>query len=303
MEIICLSCKYCGNTIELDSNYCSHCGRENKFKIYDQAIYSFYKYSPSSEDSKDKALQKEMAYALEKLERENKLNHSLTSLYSLACGYSLYYRWYPGPEKSEKYIQKIFYYFEKILEISSDEDPAKIELAILLIRTGSIGDIERGINYLEEVKSKDKLPFYSELILLKSRRKIGNIPLRNNLNFKYFNPTPAIFTEERKNYRYLVKKFINENDIENTKKALLEFYNLAFLSTLCYPNYDFDLGVTGELYEKATKIVEFYGDLLDYSFEKNGYLDNCKYLSNRDYKIFIKIYGDTKIHTDPLKIK
>lgn len=278
------TCKYCNKQISLESKFCPFCG------------------SPYMDPEKDKILSINMLLMLEKLEREYILNKSIDLSYSIATGYLEYCSLYARGDSRKKYLEKSIYHLEELLKYRQEDDSIKMMLGRLLIEEKLIRDLEKGTKYLEEVKSKGNLPDYLEPSLKKAKRQMGDISLREVLNFRDLDPTPAIFIEERKKYRYLINKFIKEKDLENTKKALYEFYNLAFLATLVFPNYDFNLGITGNYYDNAKKIIEEFGASLNYSFDKNGYLDNCKFLSNRDYKIFTKYFGDTKLHTDPLKI-
>ena len=112
------------------------------------------------------------------------------------------------------------------------------------------------------------------------------------------NPTPAVFAEERKKYRTLIRKYKKENDTDNLKRTLKNFYNLAILVVVCYGSHDCKSGVAGHDYDLAIGRVKKVGKKLNFSFKENGYIKNCNFISNNDWKQFISVFGEVNKKID-----
>jgi uncharacterized protein (DUF433 family) len=104
---------------------------------------------------------------------------------------------------------------------------------------------------------------------------------------------PAVLRKQRKEYREKIRKLKKANDIDNLIAVLNEYYNLAVLVTFNYGSHDVKSGVIGWEADLAKLVSDAYFPLLSYSFETHGYIKNTGYITENDWKDFVKAFGET----------
>jgi len=93
-------------------------------------------------------------------------------------------------------------------------------------------------------------------------------------------------------FRALIRQYKKEDKTELLKTTLTQYYNLAILVTLCYGNHNCNSAVSGNEYNKAIQIINNVCEDINFSFLHNGIIINSEFISNNDWKTFIKIFGE-----------
>jgi len=73
------------------------------------------------------------------------------------------------------------------------------------------------------------------------------------------------------------------------------------LVTLCYGNHNCNSAVAGYEYNEAIKIISKVCEHISFSFLDNGVILNSEFISNNDWKRFIKTFGENKKEFNPQK--
>jgi len=137
------------------------------------------------------------------------------------------------------------------------------------------------------------MPPHLNSILSKAHRQLGNIEQDNSFNLCSFeDPSPAVFREERKRFRALIRKYKKQNETDKLKTTLNNYYNLAVLVTICYGEHDCNSGVIGWQYDEAIKTVREVCDKIDFSFVEHGVLEKSNFISKNDWKTFVTVFGE-----------
>lgn len=258
----------------------------------------------SMEKPSEKIIQKgnEMLSIINDIESKSKDVKNSKLYFSLAVAYRNYCAWYKRGDERKEFLERVVSNLNKALSLNPDHVGAKAELGRILIENKPVRDLETGLKYLQELKDRNLMPFYLESILAKAYRQIGNISLDEDYDLLKISTFPAVFREERKKFRALIKKFKKEKDEKNLKKTLNQFYNLAIYAVLCYHDHDFNTGSLGNSFYKAPKYPEKYANKINFSFEEHGIIKYCRFISRNDWQIFIKVFGDTDKIFDPYSI-
>jgi len=217
--------------------------------------------------------------------------------YQVGVAYRNYCAWFIRGEERKQYLEKAVLYFEKAINTDPEFTQAKADLSILLIEERVVRNLDKGIKYIEELERKKQMPHYLDSYLSKAKRWRGDISVKVNYKLYKLNVTTAVLREERIKYRALLNKYKKDENDENIKETLKQLYNLAVLATLYYPNHDCHCGYSGNNYESASKLHKL-SNKINYSFEENGYIKYCKFLSDNDWKNYKNIFGDTDQITD-----
>lgn len=93
-----------------------------------------------------------------------------------------------------------------------------------------------------------------------------------------------------------------EKNDEKLKIALTQIYKLAFFAVICYQMHDCKAGVAGVDYDQALKLRKQIPSDINVSYQENGYITYCNFLSINDWKSFINVYGNTNKICNPFKI-
>ncbi len=232
---------------------------------------------------------KEMLSIIQDIELKSKKFNDDELFYLLAIAYRNYTAWYLRGSEREKYLKKCLSMLKKV---SKRHEKGRGELGRLLIEEKVIRDLPRGIEILEELTKQNKLPSYLNSTLAKANRQNGNIEVEDNYSLCKFkdDPSPAVFREERKRFRALIRQYKKDKKTEELKKILNNYYSLVILVTLCYGNHDCNSAVSGTDYNDAIDIVQENCNKINDSYEKSGRIKNSEFISNNDWKTFEKIF-------------
>jgi hypothetical protein len=174
---------------------------------------------------------KEMLSIITSIEKDSTQFQNSDLFYSIAIAYHNYCAWFVRGDEREKYLVKCVGNLNKSISLSPNNINAKSELGHLLIEEKVIRDLSKGIQILEDLKNHGNMPSYLDSVLSKAHRQTGDIKLEDGFNLCAFdNPTPGVFSEERKRFRALIRKYKKQNDKNKLEKTLNQYYNLAVLS-------------------------------------------------------------------------
>lgn len=245
-------------------------------------------------------MQKErMRLVINRIRDEINQNNNFELFYLFAISIRNFTSWYIRGDERKKYLDEVIFYLEKSIGLNDKFVEAKAELGLLLIEQKVVRNLEKGYSILNGLKNINQLPSYLDSTLSKAERQLGLVCVEDDVDFSNLNPTPAVFNEERKKYRILIKKYKKENNFNNLNRTLKNYYNLAILVVLCYGSHDCKSGVAGYDYDSAIKRIKKFGKKLNFSFKENGYIKNCNFISNNDWKQFISVFGEVDKEIDP----
>ncbi len=222
--------------------------------------------------------------------------------YLLAIAYRNYCAWFIRGDQRKEYLEKCISLLEKSASSSPENVSAKSELGRLLIEEKVIRDLPRGIELLEELEGEGEMPSYLNSVLAKAQRQSGSIEMKRRYDLCQFDdPSPAVFEEERKKFRALIRKYKGQDEIEKLKIVLNQYYNLAVLVTLCYGDHDCSSGVTGRQYDEAIDTVKDFCDKINFSFESKGFIEKSSFISRNDWRNFARAFGESNKKFDPVR--
>lgn len=261
------------------------------------------KYSACSsmnDDIKKSEYAKEMLSILNKIEEQNMKNENSDICYMLSISYRNYCSWFVRGDDRRIWLNKCVELLKKSLQINPDNIDAKSELGRLLIEEKLIRDIEKGIHLLDDLKTINAMPSYLNSILSKAQRQLGYIGDNKSFNLCLFDdPSPAVFREERKRFRALIRKYKKENSLEELRLTLDQYYKLALLAYACYGEHDCNSGVIGWQYDKAVGIVKEISNKIDQTYKTHGYIENSNFISQNDWKEFVRVFGESSKRFNP----
>ncbi|MDF1882970.1 hypothetical protein JHD49_03375 [Sulfurimonas sp. SAG-AH-194-C21] len=112
-----------------------------------------------------------------------------------------------------------------------------------------------------------------------------------------FNYNPASFKNRRTELRDMIRN--TKKNKEPLEEILNEYYNLCVKQQVLYGYYPTKTGVNG-FYGSIINIMLKNINLNDFkfSFINNGYIDKSEFISQNDYKTFVKCFGPTDKSTD-----
>lgn len=245
-------------------------------------------------------VQKErMRLVINRIRDEINHNNNFELFYLFAISVRNFTSWYIRGDERKKYLDEVIFYLEKSISLNDKFVEAKAELGLLLIEQKVVRNLKKGYSILNGLKNINQLPSHLDSVLSKAERQLGLVCVEDDVDFSNLNPTPAVFNEERKKYRILIKKYKKENNFDNLNRTLKNYYNLAILVVLCYGSHDCKTGVAGYDYDLAIKRIKKFGKKLNFSFKENGYIKNCNFISNNDWKQFISVFGEVDKEIDP----
>jgi len=235
----------------------------------------------------------EMLSIITSIEKNSIESNDTNLLYAIAIAYRNYCAWFVRGDKRKDYLKKSILFLNKSISASSNNIDAKSELGKLLIEEKVVCDLSKGINILEKLQKANQMPEYLNSVLSKAIRQNNGAKLDNTYDLCSFNdPSSAVFREERKRFRELIRTFKKEKNIENLKTALNQYYQLAVLATVCYGEHDCNSAVGGIQYDNAIKIVKNICKKINYSYTTHGKIVKSNFISENDWKTFIKIFGN-----------
>ena len=264
-------------------------------------------YASTAFNNKSKTIKNkkaaEMLSIIKNIENNTKNLDDTELYYYIAIAYRNYSAWFVRGNDRKKILEKCIYNLNKAISIDFNNIEAKSELGRLLIEEKIIRNLPKGIEILENLKNNGKLPSSLNSILSKAHRQIGNIGIDNNFDLCSFkDPSPAVFREERKKFRALIRKYKKNKESEKLKLILFQFYNLAILVSICYGDHDCNSGVVNWQYEEAIQKVKKLCQKISFSYEENGYIEKNNFISRNDWKTYQAIFGKTTKSFNPTSI-
>lgn len=243
----------------------------------------------------------ELLSQIEQIEELTKNTIDSKLYYAIAMAYHSYCSWYKRGDEQKYFLEKTLSLLNKSIEISPNNE-AKAELGHLLIEKKAVRNLAKGIELLEELNQNNQMPSYLNATLSKAKRQLGEIP-NNSFSLCAFkkDPSPAVFREERKRFRALIRQYKKENKVELLKTTLTQYYNLSILVTLCYGNHNCNSAVAGNEYNEAIQIINKVCKSINFSFLHDGIIIGSGFISNNDWKTFIKTFGENNKEFNPQK--
>ena len=256
--------------------------------------YADCSFNEKSEAVKNKKAQ-EMLSQIIAIKGKNTNTKDSNLSYALAIAYKNYCAWFVRGNEREKYLNKALSHLKQAITYNSSNTEAKAELGKLLIEEKTIRDLHQGLSVLQELKDNGNLPTPLNSILSKALRQNNDINLDTSYNLCIFtDPSPAVFREERKRFRELIRKFKKEKRDKDLEVVLNQYYQLSVLVTACYGSHNCNSGVAGHQYENAIKLVKNICKKIKYSYQENGKISQSSFISDNDWKTFIKVFGDNQ---------
>lgn len=281
-----------GNKTIIDNNYNSSSISTLEDISNGMGEYASYSFREINDDIK-RVKGQEMLDIITKIELNSSQLVDTKFYYTLAIAYRNYCAWFVRGVERKIYLEKTILCLKQSIDISKDNTVSKAELGRLLIEEKIVRNLSKGIEILENLKSINQIPDYLNSVLSKALRQNGQIEFTANYNLCSFeDPSPAVFREERKKFRVLIRECQKMNDEEKLKQVLNQYYNLAVLVTLCYKEHDCNSSVAGSDYEKAMIIVKKVCKKINYSFPNDGHIEDSSFISANDWKTFKKVFGD-----------
>ena len=114
---------------------------------------------------------------------------------------------------------------------------------------------------------------------------------------KYFHSiTPAFFRAVRTECRTEFRDARKAGDRDSMEKALSMLYRYACEFVFCYGSDDNSKGVIGAVYDEAVNRVyndrDIFAGFADWSYQRNGRIEGCRYLSEMDWKHFADVWPE-----------
>ncbi len=234
-----------------------------------------------------------MLVVLETLFSAPESYRSTKLLNSLAQGYDHYCVWFARGDSRKVYFEKSILLLTESIKKDPNQTYARAQLGALLIDQKLVRNLEKGIGLLNELKESGKLPDHLNSTLSKAQRQTGDLKANQEFDLcVYTDPSPAVFSEERKRFRALIRTYVKNNESENLIRCLNEYYNLAILVYACYGDFDCSSGTIGWKYDAAVEIVKSVCQEIDFDYRTTGKLIGANYISARDWGTFKKHFGD-----------
>lgn len=260
------------------------------------ASVAFNEKNPIEKDEKSS----EMLSIITEIEKTSTQLKSSDLFYSIAIAYRNYCVWFVRGDNRKQFLEKCLFYLNESLSITPNNINTKSELGRLLIEEKAIRNLSKGIKILEDLKNDGNMPSHLNSILSKAHRQTGNIEQDSVFDLCTFNdPSPAVFSEERKRFRALIRKYKKQNEIDKLQTTLNQFYNLAVLVAICYGEDDCNSGVIGWQYDEAIKTVRKVCDKIDFLFTQHGFLEKSNFISKNDWKTFVVVFGESTKSFNP----
>lgn len=206
-----------------------------------------------------------------------------------ALAYRNYCSWYIRGDEREKVLRKVIFHLTKSIDLDNENINSKVELTRILVEEKTVRDLKKALEISHELKKSNQLPSWMDSIIEKAKRWTGEINIPVNTNFKGIDPSPAVFREERIKLRKLLTE-LQKNEDEKKSIVAKRLYNLGLYVTKLYGSHDCNSGVMGISYDNALKNSKKIAN--EFSYEYLGRIDNCKFLTEQDYKKIEKVFGN-----------
>lgn len=264
--------------------------------------YASCSFNESNIDIKNKKA-KEMLSIIVSIEKNNIASNDTNLFYAIAIAYRNYSAWFVRGNEKKKYLDKSILCLNKSILLFEDNMYAKSELGRLLIEEKLVRDLSKGINILEKLRDVNQMPEYLDSTLAKATRQKNGVELTNIYDLcSFVDPSPAVFSEERKRLRELIRIFKKEKNIDNLKIALDQYYQLAVLVAVCYGEHDCNSAVAGIQYNNAIKIVNNICKKINYTYLAHGKILNSNFVSENDWRTFVNVFGNNTDSFDTKKV-
>ncbi len=247
----------------------------------------------SNEEQSTKSEKAKKMHSLLELIGENHNEDKEAELkYLLAIGYRNYTAWFVRGENRKMFLDKVVFLLREADSIDPRQLDSRAELGRILIDEKVVRNLAEGAEILTSLKLANQLPSHLNSILSKANRQLGILDEEGTFDLCSFSdPSPAVFREERKRFRALIRQYKKEGKEIALEKTLDQFYKLAVLVTICYDDHDCNSGTIGWKYDEAVKLVKKHCNQIDYTYAQNGVIENNKFLSTNDWKVFTNFYG------------
>jgi len=144
----------------------------------------------------------------------------------------------------------------------------------------------------------DPTTFLQDLLMLTRdcyfdiNEDVNTMPIKEEFNYY-----PASFTNKRTEFRTMIRTA--KKNKEPLEDILNSYYNLCVIQQILYGYYPTKNGVNG-FYGNIIEIMlkKINQNDLKFSFSDNGYIDKSEFISQTDYKNFVKCFGVTEKSTD-----
>lgn len=107
---------------------------------------------------------------------------------------------------------------------------------------------------------------------------------------------PAFFRAVRTECRTEFRDARKAGDRDSMEKALSMLYRYACEFVFCYGSDDNSKGVIGAVYDEAVNRVyndrDIFAGFADWSYQRNGRIEGCRYLSEMDWKHFADVWPE-----------
>jgi len=110
---------------------------------------------------------------------------------------------------------------------------------------------------------------------------------------------PANMRKLRTSFRKIITKYKKDKDENNLKRILNIYYKFCAIQQSLFGYFELKYAISSASIDIAHLMLnQVIDELNDVSFIKNGYMIQNNFISNNDYKIFVKVFGTVESKTD-----
>ncbi len=226
------------------------------------------------------------------LQKEKKYKDAIAH-YSMGLYYLMSF--YPHKFNPSNHIIDYVQSDEEVIEMGQYKFINKIKLCVKYSNI-NLDDLLKAVQHLISKHDSFTIPIdeFIQIIMNETKEFYLKSEIREKEEFDY---TPHSFRDMRKDFRAVIRTLKKEK--KPLEEALNSYYQFCVMQQILYGYYPLEKGVNG--YYMAI-IEKMKGNLKEkvknVSFLENGYILKSEFISNNDYKTFIKVFGDVKKETD-----
>ena len=225
--------------------------------------------------------------------------------YNIAIAYRNYTAWFIRSNEKKYFLENAIENLRKAISLSPENIDARYELSWLLINEKSVRNLVEGIEIAEKMKSEGEMPLPLNSVLARAKRQFSGVEITDIFDLCSFSddPSPAVFREERIKFRTLIRKLKKEKNIDELKNVLNQYYQLGVMFTLFFGDSDSSSSFGGNARMNAQEMIPKICKEIQYTYRENGRIFNCNYISENDWKNFVKVFGMNNNSFDGQSIK
>ena len=248
---------------------------------------------------------KEMLSVIATIEKNYRDSKDDELFYNMAIAYRNYTAWFIRGNEKKYFLEKAIQNLRKAILLSPENIDARYELSRLLINEKSIRDLEEGIEIAEIMKSEGKMPLPLNSVLARAKRQFSGVEITGIFDLCSFakDPSPAVFREERIKFRTLIRNLKKEKNLDDLKNVLNQYYQLGVMFTVFFGDSDSSSSFGGNARMDAQEMIPKICKEIQYTYLENGRIFNCNYISENDWKNFVKVFGMNNNFFDVQSIK